>query len=102
MIGQVQKEVIDVFTVLNAKNEAVSGIAPVDFIVSIYNPMGEKNQIQVVINELGDGHYRVSFMPNFVGKWYVVIYHKEYFPWGKAASYQIFSEDLESMATNYC
>lgn len=97
---QIHKTVTDVFSVLNAQKEPVAGIEPSDFIVTIYDPLGNKNSIPSDIVELGDGHYRISFVPDSVGQWYVVVSHGEYFPWGKSASYQIFNEDLESIAAN--
>ena len=84
IISQIHKEARDYFTVLNLKNEGVSGINPDEFKVSLYGPSGSMSHLMTTITELGQGHYRVSFTPVQIGLWYMVVSHAQHFPGGQA------------------
>lgn len=84
------------FTVLDVNNAVVTGITLSQFLVRIYNPADTEvsGSVGLVRKELGNGDYEVTFTPNMLGKWYVVVTHVTYFPWGKAAAIQVSSESL--------
>lgn len=96
-IGEVVKED---FTVVNSNNVLVTGLTDDNFSKNIYNPSGNEvsGTVDVVISELGSGHYRAAFTPNAVGTWYLAVYHSVYFPWGKEDTIQVFSNDYDSIA----
>ncbi|MHA1787854.1 MAG: hypothetical protein ACTSXT_01375 [Candidatus Helarchaeota archaeon] len=82
----------DDFIVIDEDNNPVTGLTLNDIIVNLYNP--SKNNvanisggIEVTINEVENGLYRISFIPNELGSWELLITHNTYFPYGKAQNY---------------
>ena len=101
ILGRIGEEVKEDFTVLDENNSLVTGIDETSFTVYIYSPSNTEISHSVGLNiiELGGGHYRLKFTPNSTGIWYVNIYHTTYFPWGKAGTVQVFSNDFDTMTT---
>ncbi len=89
------------FTVLDVDNSGVTGITLSQFLVRIYNPADAEvsGSVGLVRKELGNGDYEITFTPNALGKWYVVVTHSVYFPWGKAAAVMVSSESLTGIDT---
>ena len=87
------------FTVTDSDNNLVTGIDSTDFTVDIIDP--DNNEVSSIITnyitELTNGHYKISFIPNKVKLWYVVIYHSVYFPWGKAGTVNVFNNDFDTI-----
>jgi len=88
----IQKDIIsyDDFAVMDENDNPVIGLVDENFTRKLYNP--DKNEvsgtISVIISEIGSGLYRVSFTPNKLGNWSLVIYNDTYFPWGKGSNYK--------------
>ena len=75
----------------------VSGLTRGSFTVRLWNPLGidVSGSMAVTVEELevagtGIGIYRVTFRPNIVGTWNLVMVHATYLPWGKRAEYRVF------------
>jgi len=86
------EEIKDDFIVLDKKDVPVTGLVENDFTWVLYNPNKTEvanisGGISVTIEEVDNGLYRVSFTPNLLGNWTLIIYHTTYFPFGKANSY---------------
>lgn len=79
----------DEFVVTDANGAVVTGLVDGNFTRELYDPNGNDVSATVipVITELGGGSYRVTFTPNVVGNWLLVIFHATYFPGGKAENY---------------
>jgi len=88
------------FTVTNSNNELVTGIDSTSFITHIIDPDGNEVSSTIVnyIIELMNGHYKISFVPNKTKTWYIIVYHSTYFPWGKAATINVFDNDFDSIS----
>lgn len=91
MANYLNEKIYDNFSVTDNDDSLVPGLKQSDFRYHIFNPTNQElsSVITVTINELGFGHYRVNFLPNEIGNWYLIIYHDIFFPWGKAASYSV-------------
>jgi hypothetical protein len=91
--GIINEYIIYYFSVINSQSELISSIVVSDFITHIYNPynIDVTNMVPNSILELGSGNYKLSFIPNIVGSWYLQIIHSIYFPWGKNESINIFA-----------
>lgn len=95
----------DEFIVLDEDNSPVTGLTDEDFTHNLYNP--SKNEVSnisagvpVTIEEIDNGLYRVSFIPDTLGNWVLIVYHSTYFPWGKGDNYicvNILWNDLETL-----
>lgn len=98
-IGTVGKKAHEDFSVTDENNNLVAGILINTFIVDLFDPDGLEvsTVIGVSIVELGSGHYRVEFTPNKDGAWYLVVYHTQYFPWGKANNIIVYTSDFNSI-----
>jgi len=89
---EIRKDAItyDEFIVIDEDDNPVTGLVDGNFTRKLYDP--DKNEvsgtISITISEIGDGLYKVSFIPNKLGNWVLVIYNITYFPWGKGNSYQ--------------
>lgn len=86
------------FSVLDSADNAVSGIDLGNFSALLYNPSGGISALTVTFSELGNGHYRASFTPDVVGIWYMVVYHADYFPTGKAGTIQVAEYDFNDLS----
>lgn len=100
ILGKLGEEVKEEFSVLDNSNTLVSGIPLDEFSAHLFNPSDNEVYDSTAVNfiELGHGHYRVSFTPNEVGNWMMVVYHATYFPWGKSNTIQVFANDFDSIA----
>lgn len=97
IIGRVGQIVYDHFSVVDENNELVPLIPSQDFTITIFDPFG----IEVgggIVNELGDGHYRVGIVPDNSGLWYLTVYHSVYFPWGKSDEIMVYKSDVDQIA----
>ncbi len=101
---KITKDIItyDEFVVLDEDTNPVTGLTPGNFSTILYDP--DKNEvsnisagISITFEELGDGVYRVSFTPNQIGSWILIVYHNTHFPYGKGANYQCEEYDIEDM-----
>lgn len=100
ILGKLGEEVIEEFSVLDISNNLVSGIALSEFNAHLFDATNLEVSVSIPITfiELGHGHYRVSFTPNQVGNWMLVVYHDIHFPWGKSNTIQVFANDFDSIA----
>ena len=101
ILGTIGFKVYENFSVIDEARTLASGIGVNDFNVDLFNPDGTEvsDSIGVSISELGNGHYRAKFIPNQVGMWYMVVYHSQYFPWGKSDDIQVYTSDLSKIAS---
>lgn len=83
----------DEFIVMDKHDNPVTGLVDGDFTKNLFDP--DNNEVanisagvQVTIIEVGNGLYRLSFTPNKLGNWGLIIYNTTYFPWGKGDSYK--------------
>ena len=90
----IEKDTIayDEFVVLDEDNNPITGLISSNFTTKLYDP--NKNEVSnisagitVTIEELGDGSYRVSFTPDTLGAWILIVYNDTYFPFGKGNNY---------------
>ena len=90
------------FTVVDGGNNLVPGIDSTDFTLDIYDPDDNEVSSSIVNNivELSNGNYRFNFIPNKTKLWYVVVYHATHFPWGKAITFDISENSLDTIASN--
>jgi len=100
ILGKVGSTTHEDFTVVDAGYNLISGLTDGDFTNDLFDPSGASvgGSVLVTVSELGNGHYRASFIPNEVGMWYLSIYHATHFPWGKVGSIQAFSNDFDTIA----
>jgi hypothetical protein len=89
---EINKEAYDEFIVLDEDNNPITGLIDGDFTRKLFDPddlevANISAGISVSITEIGNGFYRVSFIPNKLGNWILVVYNSTYFPFGKGASY---------------
>lgn len=87
------------FTVTDENYNLVIDLEDGDFTRTLYDPDGDEvsSTITVVVTELGNGNYRATFTPPTVGNWYLVVYHEDYFPWGKANTIKVQNNDFDSL-----
>jgi len=102
IFGTKDKVIYEYFSITDGSNNLVPGIAPTAFTVDLFNPSGQEisSQINVDVIELGAGHYRAGFIPNEVGVWYLVVYHNQYFPWGKSDDISVYNSDFDMIASD--
>jgi len=101
ILGRVGKIAFEDFTVVDHEHNLISGLDSTSFVSYIYSPADTEvsSSINPTIIELGNGHYRLKFIPNEIGMWYVNIYQSTYFPWGKSGSLQVFGNDFDTITT---
>ncbi len=99
ILGRIGEEIQEDFTILDVEHNLISGIDSTAFTVYLYSPNDSEvsSSIGLTFTELGNGHYRAKFIPNSVGIWYINIYHSIYFPWGKADTIQVFTNDFDTI-----
>ena len=96
ILGICGKKVYENFSVINESNDLVSGIPTSGFTVNLFNPSGaEVNELNII--EFQTGYYRVEFIPDVIGTWYLTIYHNQYFPWGKSDDIQVYQSDFDTL-----
>lgn len=98
MLGKIDEIMWDDFVVLDYNNERKEGITLTEFTKKLYNPAGDEvsGVIDVDVIDLGNGNYRVEYIPDTKGIWTVEVYHAEYFPEGKIATHQIYVDDIDT------
>ena len=98
IFGIVGEEVYENFSVTDGDNTLVSGIPNTEFTADLYDPVANTSSVTVSITELGNGHYRSEFIPDKTGTWYIIVYHDEYFPWGKSDDVLVYNNDFDKIA----
>lgn len=89
------------FTVVDTLNNLITGIPTTEFTYKLYNNSGlEVTGILVTFDELGNGNYRASFIPDGVGTWLLVVYHPTYFSWGKSGTIKVYKNDFDTIAND--
>jgi len=101
ILGTIGFKVYENFSVIDETGTLASGISVTEFSVDLFNPSGVEvsNSVGTGIAELGNGHYRAEFTPDQVGMWYMVVYHDQYFPWGKSDDVQVYTSDIGRIAS---
>lgn len=99
MIAKLGSVLNEDFTVVDEYRDLVLGLEDGDFTKNLFDPDGNEvsGSIGITISELGNGNYRATLTLNAVGTWYLVIYHPDYFPWGKQDYIQVFNNDFDSI-----
>jgi len=89
------ERIFDNFSVTDNDDNLVPSIDISEFTYHLFDPFNNEvsSSINVIIKELGHGHYRIKFFPDKIGSWYLVLYHESYFPWGKAASFNVMKKE---------
>lgn len=100
ILGTIGFKVYENFSVIDGTGTLASGIGVDEFSVDLFSPSGVEvsDPIGTDIIELGNGHYKVGFIPNQAGIWYMVVYHSQYFPWGKSDDIQVYTSDISRIA----
>lgn len=100
VLGVVDSNVYENFSVVNECGSMVAGINTSEFIVDIFNPAGVEvsSTINTVITELSNGHYRIGFVPDQPGLWYLTVYHQSHFPWGKSGEINVYKNDIDGIS----
>ena len=83
----------DDFVVMDENDNPVTGLSDVNFTKILFDPDNNEvanisGGIPVTITEVGDGVYKVSFTPDKLGDWFLIVYNSTYFPWGKGNGYK--------------
>lgn len=81
---------IDDFIVLDESDSPVIGLIKSNFIIKLFNPDGDEvadTEINIGFLEIGNGIYRLTFIPVDLGNYSLLIYNNTYFPFGKGESY---------------
>lgn len=91
MLYYVGEKICDDFTVSDQNGNLIENLKNADFTYHLFDSSGKEvsSLIKIHTKELGFGHYRIDFIPDKEGLWYLVVYHNIYFPWGKAGSFNI-------------
>jgi hypothetical protein len=102
IIGKIGELVYDGFSVTNDNNDLVVNIDSTAFTYHLFDP--DNNEVNLSSNtytiNMGYGHYKTYFTPNKIGNWVLIVYHSTYFPAGKSGTFQIFSNDFDTIAIN--
>jgi len=89
---EIKKDAVayDDFIVMDENDNPVIGLIDENFTLKLYDPdKAEVSEIiPIAVSEIGSGLYRVSFTPNKLGNWSLIIYNDIYFPWGKGSNYK--------------
>jgi hypothetical protein len=96
MLGVINEQVEEHFSVYSECGGFISGIDSTSFTALVYDPSGNEISSSVGIGfvDLGNGNYKYVWTPNTGGVWYVGVIHPVYFPWGKFDDVQVYSADL--------
>jgi hypothetical protein len=97
--GIINVALSDDFTIVDGSGTRYTGVT--GFTFELWNPSNTNVAASIVptVAELGAGSYRVTFTPNALGLWKLVVYHATYFPAGKEGNYQIYSADITAINT---
>jgi hypothetical protein len=85
---------IDDFVIVDEEDSPVTGLTVDDFDIILYNPDKTEITLGIIVDEVGNGLYRISFTPDMLGKWEILVYNGTYFPFGKGQTYTC----IESLA----
>jgi hypothetical protein len=98
-LGKKDKPLYDDFTVANPSGDLITGLVQGDFTILLYDPTETEvsGSVPVTITELGFGNYRLTFTPNLVGDWLVIISNVTYFRWGQRRNYQVYASDFDDL-----
>ena len=90
------------FTVADRNGNLISGIDSTAFTVYVYNPSDAEVSASVGVGftELGNGNYKYTFTPDVNGIWYVVVTNPTYFPWGKARTFDVSENSLDTIGSS--
>jgi len=102
ILGVVNKQAEEHFTVSDTDGNLISGIDTTAFTIYIYNPSGAEvsSSVNGRIVEIGDGSYKLLFTPDVTGTWYANVTHPSYFPWGKNDDIQVYDGDISDVYNN--
>lgn len=100
IFGIIDEKVYESFSVTTVSNTLVADIPTSEFTADLYNPDGNTSSETVDITELGNGHYRSEFIPDKTGTWYIIVYHDQYFPWGKSDDVLVYNSDFDKIASD--
>ena len=69
------------------------------FNIDIFNPNGLEvsESMEINLEDIGKGHYRIGFIPDIIGIWYITVRHDMYFPWGKSGEIQVYENDINEI-----
>lgn len=97
VLGKKDEVLIDDFEVF-VGNSPVTGLS--SFTFELWDPTGTDVSGTIVpsVTELGGGSYRVSFTPDAVGDWLLVVYNSPYFSAGKRQNYQVFAQLFDDIS----
>jgi hypothetical protein len=92
-------EVFEDFRVSDNYHIGVTGLNISNFEVKIYNNDGidRSNVIPIDFQELGNGNYRIKYIPSESGTWCLYLRHTLYFPYGKANGINVVEYDLKDI-----
>jgi len=92
-------EVIEDFRVSDNYHIGVTGLNISNFEVKIYNNSGtdKSGTIPIDFQELGNGNYRIKYIPNMEGTWCLYLRHTLYFPYGKASGINVVEYDIKDV-----
>jgi len=100
VIAKINENIDENFIVLDVDGNRITGLLQSDFIVELFDP--DKNEVSgsitVTIVELGNGHYRASFIPNKKGSWFLTVSNTDYFPWGKSNEIDVYDASMDDLA----
>ena len=100
--GVINEPVVEYFTIVDAYGIPVSGVDPGEITSYVYNPSDSEvsGSVSESFTELGAGNYKYTFTPNAVGRWYVMLTHPTYFPWGKNDDVEVHTGDISDIYNN--
>ena len=85
----------DRFVVTDDNKNRITGLIESDFSIYLINPNGinvaESGGIDVTINEIGNGEYQVSFIPDTLGIWSLMLVNNTYCLDGLSSTYKCVS-----------
>ncbi|MHA1231965.1 MAG: hypothetical protein ACTSPQ_15100 [Candidatus Helarchaeota archaeon] len=99
MIAKLNTVIKQDFTVIDYNNVPAVGLDETSFTYNLFDP--DNNIVSPSsfnISELGNGSYRVEFLVDKTGTWYLILFNDMYFPWGKADTIQVYEHDFDSIA----
>ncbi len=99
-LGKIGQSVSEEFTVYdNNTMNVIDNLDSTSIITYLYNPINNEvsNDINMGFYNLGNGDYRITYIPNMVGNWFLKITNNVYFPIGKSNVTQVFENDFDSI-----
>ncbi|MCK5603382.1 hypothetical protein KAR91_15970 [Candidatus Pacearchaeota archaeon] len=101
LFGRVGQPIYEEFTVFNENDELVDSLDSTALTVFLYNPINAEVSVSSSLSfyNLGNGDYRIGYIPDTVGNWYMRITHPSLFPIGKANTTQVYANDFDTMTS---